>query len=119
MKSGEFNMSTKATIAHSDSWHLYEELMDSPPDNIMLDYGDFRCKIPWEAALAIKEHVEAQLEMDANLKDPKWLMDKISEYQEQLCDTEPGFYSELVKGWIEDLQDRLVGLQAKEEDSGI
>jgi len=118
-------MSTKATIAHSDSWHLYEELMDSPPDNIVLQFSrkDYdgktitdRCRIPWEAAVALKTYVEDRLEQEANLHDPKWLMDKISEYQEELCDAGSGFYAELMKGWIEDLQNRLIGLNAEDRD---
>ena len=90
--------------------------MDRPPDNIVLDYGDSRCKIPWEAALAIKEHVEAQLEMDANFRDPEWLMTKLTEYQDELESTEPGFYAELIKSWIADLNDKLVGLRGERNE---
>lgn len=30
-------MSTKATIAHAEKWHLFEELAESRPNNIYLE----------------------------------------------------------------------------------
>lgn len=113
-------MSTKSTIAYSkDKWHLYKDLLEGYPDNIVLqvtrrdsDGTDIsvRVKIPWEAAEKLSEYVTKRLAHEANLRDPEWLKAKLAEAQTQLQSTESDFMKVVLEGQIENLQERLKNL---------